>query len=487
MHHAILPLTLTLGLAGLTGCSMAPRYSRPAAPIPSSWPEDAPSAPLGGLTPLPPPADAPATEAASADQATAPDWREVFPEARLQALIELALDNNRDLRVALLNVEKARALYGIQRAAQLPHLDGQAGGSRSRTPADLSPTGRASTDDSYQIGLGVTSYELDLFGRVASLKDAALQTYLATEETGRSVRLTLVASVAQHYYAERATAEQLEIARQTLASLEASYALTKRSHEAGAASELDLRTAEAQLASVRADVASFEQSAAEARHALALLVGAAIPANLPPATPLADAPVREDLPAGLPSDLLQRRPDLLAAEHSLQSANADIGAARAAFFPRVTLTASGGTASADLDGLFDAGSGTWGFTPQLTVPIFNAGQNRARLKAARAENNIRLAVYEKSIQTAFREVSDALSARVTVLDQLDAQHARVAAEETRHRLSELRYRNGRDSYLVLLQAQRDLLTARQSVVKTEYARRANVAALYKALGGGWSA
>lgn len=463
--------TIVIGLTalGLAGCSMAPRYTRPASPVPDTWPTDSTAA-----------------TAAAPVHAADLGWREVFTEPRLQALIALALENNRDLRVAVLNVEKARALYNIQKVVWLPQVDGQASTSRSRTPADLSSSGQITYGESYRVGLGITAYEVDLFGRVASLKDAYLQTYQATEEARRSAQLSVVASVVQQYYAERATEEQLTLARQTLTSLETSFEATRRSYEAGAASELDLRTAEAQLASVRASLATYEQSAAQAHHALAVLIGSKLPDTLPAPLALVDAPLNDDLPAGLPSDLLQRRPDLLGAEHTLQSANANIGAARAAFFPKITLTAFGGSSSAALDGLFESSAKTWSFSPQLSVPIFAAGRNKANLDVAWTEQRIEVAHYEKAIQVAFQEVSDALATRTSVRGQVAAQRARVEAETARHRLSDLRYRGGVDSYLVLLTAQRDLFTAQQSLIQSEYARLANVAALYKALGGGWN-
>jgi outer membrane protein, multidrug efflux system len=447
-------------------CTLAPRYRRPDAPVAPSYPVSTSAIP-------------------GAPAAADLGWRDVLDDARLQAIVALALENNRDLRVAVLNVDRARAQYGIQRSALLPALDATASTVQQRTPGDLNGTGSALTTEQWSVGVGVTAFELDLFGRVRSLNAAALQRYLATEEARRSAHLAIVAAVANQYLAERAFDEQVALARQTLETVTSSYELTRRSAEVGRTSELDLRTAEAQLQTARFNLSVYEQQRAQADNAMALLVGGPIPADLPPPAPLAVQDVRAALPAGLPSDLLQRRPDVLQAEHELRAANANIGAARAAFFPSITLTGSGGTASAELDGLFGAGSGAWSFVPRVNLPLFAGGRNRANLGVANADRAIGVARYEKAIQVAFREVADGLVARGKLDEQLAAQAARVAAETQRFALSDLRYRKGVDSYVTVLTAQRDLYGAQQLLIQTQLARLSNLIGLYKALGGGW--
>lgn len=460
-------LAATSAAALLAGCSLAPKYERPASPTATAYPV------LGD-------------DGASASAADL-GWRDFLGDARLRELVALALENNRDLRVAALNVERVRALYDIQRTALIPSLDATASGTRQRTPADLASGGAATTSSNYSVGLAVTAYELDFFGRVASLRDQVLATYLATDEARRSAQISLVAAVANQYFTVLAAEEQQALARQTLAAVDSSLGIVRSRREFGTASELDLATAEAQVQTARSNLAAAEQQRAQAANALDLLVGRALPDDLPASAPLSRDSLLADLPAGLPSDLLARRPDILAAEFTLQAANANIGVARAAFFPSVTLTAFGGTSSASLDGLFKSGSGAWSFTPQITVPIFAAGRNRATLKVAEIENRIEIANYEKTIQTAFREVADSLATRATIEDQLAAQTARVAAQQRRLELSDLRYQNGVDGYLAVLLAQQDLYASQQALIQTRLARLANLITLYKALGGGWSA
>lgn len=450
--------------AVLTGCTLAPRYQRPEAPVAPAWP------------------------AANAAAGTAPDdlgWRDVFGDPRLQALVELALANNRDLRAVALNVELTRAQYRIQRAEQLPALGATAAATRQRTPADLSTSGGAATGNAFSVGLGVTAFELDLFGRVRSLSTAALEDYLATEEARRSAHLALVGEVASQYLATRAFEAEVALAKQTLEIVAASFDLTGKSYAAGRASELDLRTAESQLYASRFNLSVAEQQRARAENALVLLVGEPLPAGLPSPQPLEAQAFLAELPAGLPSDVLQRRPDILSAEHALLSANASIGAARAAFFPSISLTAFGGTASAQLSGLFSAGSASWNFGPRINLPIFSGGALRASLDVAEVRKSIQVARYEGAIQAAFREVADALVSRAALDAQLEAEQARVRAEERRYQLSDLRYRKGVDSYLTLLTAQRDLFAAQQLLIQSRLARLTNLVDLYRALGGGW--
>jgi multidrug efflux system outer membrane protein len=466
----------------LSGCSLAPKYERPAAPVAGAYPET-------NVT-----ANSSATSAA-ADIA----WRDFFGDARLQRLIALALENNRDFRVSALNVERVRALYNIQRTALIPTLDLQAGGTRQLQPGDLTSSGQPQTTNSFRVGGAITSYELDFFGRVASLRDQVLQQYLATDEARLSAKLSLISAVARQYLTLLAADEQLAIARQTFEAAQRSYDLNKQTFDAGVTSELDLRTSEAQREAVRASVATFQQQReavrasvatfqqqrAQAENALVVLLGGPLPADLPPAGKLATQKLIDDLPAGLPADLLARRPDIRAAEHNLQAANANIGVARAAFFPSVKLTAFGGTASAELEGLFKNGSETWSFAPSITLPIFAAGRNKATLQVAKIDQRIGVANYEKAIQTAFREVADALAVRATIDTQIPAQEARVSAAQRRYTLSDQRFQAGVDSFVSVLLAQQELFSAQQSLIQARLARLANLTSLYTALGGGW--
>lgn len=457
-----------LFVALLAGCSLAPKYQRPDAPVATAYPAVAGVAVAERGVP-------------AADL----DWQQFFGDARLQRFIQLALENNRDLRMAALNVERVRAIYNIQRTALIPSLNATGDGSRQRTPGDLNSTGRPITTSSYSVGVEIPSYELDFFGRVASLRDQVLQQYLASDEARTSAQISLISAVARQYLALLATNEQLALAQQTLDAAERSFELTRQTYEAGVNSELDLRTAEAQRASVRASVAALAQQRARGENALVLLIGVPLPADLPLAGSLANQQLIEDLPAGLPADLLTRRPDVRAAEHLLQAANANIGIARAAFFPSVKLTAFGGTASAELSGLFDKGSGMWRFAPSITLPIFAAGRNKAQLNVAWVEQRIEIAQYEKAIQTAFREVADALAVRGLIDTQIAAQEDRATAAQRRYDLTQQRFDAGVDGFLSVLLAQQELFGARQSLIDARLARLANLISLYAALGGGW--
>lgn len=458
-------------VAALAGCSLIPHYERPAAPVDAAYPQGD--------------AYAKATADAQAPAAAELGWRDYFADPRLRKLIEVALDNNRDLRVAALNVEAFRAQYRIQRADLFPQVDAAAQGTRQRVPADLSATGQRVISSQYGVSLGTTAWEIDLFGRLRSLSEAALEQYFASEEARRSTHIALVASVANAYLTLRADEAQLDVTRNTLGTYERSFNLTRRSYEEGIASRLDLRQSQTQVENARASLARYTRALAQDTNALTLLLGAGMPADLPGALGL-DQKLVVDVPAGLPSDLLQHRPDILAAEHRLKAANADIGAARAAFFPRITLTASGGTASRQLSGLFAAGSGTWLFSPQITLPIFTAGSLRASLDFAKIQKDINVATYERSVQSAFREVSDGLAARGTFTDQLAAQQRLVEASQDYYKLAEERYRTGVDSYLTLLDAQRQLYNAQQALIDARLNQLTSEVNLYKALGGGWN-
>jgi multidrug efflux system outer membrane protein len=451
--------------AVLAGCSFIPTYERPAAPVAAQFP-DAGTATTPGA-------------AAAADL----PWQTFIRDARLRGLVEMALANNRDLRVAVLNIEQARAQYRIQRADRLPTVG--AGVSGSRTPQ---PGGDTLTV--YQAGLTVSSWEIDFFGRIASLSEAALAQYLATEEGRKATQISLVASVANAYLSLLADDELLALTRQTLATREESIKLSKLRFDSGVASELDLRQAQSLLEAARATLAQVQRQRALDINLLTQLIGqpdwAQQLAGTPAAPQLDSAVMMTELPAGLPSEVLIARPDIRQAEQLLIASNANIGAARVAFFPRITLTAGFGTASTQLSGLFESGSFGLTLAPQLLLPIFDAGRNQAGLESARVGRDIAVAQYERAIQTAFREVADALAGRATLSEQLRAQQAQVEAESARFKLSDLRYRNGVASYLDLLDAQRSLFTTQQAVVQTRLAQLQNQIGLYKALGGGWT-
>jgi multidrug efflux system outer membrane protein len=454
----------------LSGCaSMAPKYARPEAPVPSQWPAGPAYKESAGN---------------SEGRITADiKWQEFFIDTQLQKLISLALENNRDLRIAALSIERAQALYRIQRADLLPTVVAAGSGIAQRMPASRSGTGESPTVHQYSVDLGFSAYELDLFGRVRSLKDQALEELFATEEARRSMQISLVAEVASNYLTLAADKERLKIARDTFESQQASYNLIKRRFEAGASSELDVRQAETSVDSARVDIAFFTSQVARDENALALVVGSPVPPDLLPSGLSAITALKE-LSPGLPSEVLQRRPDIAGSEHLLKAANANIGAARAAFFPRISLTTSLGLSSDQLSGLFKAGAGAWMFAPQITLPVFDTGRNLANLKAAEVDREIFLAQYEKTIQSAFREVADALAQHGTLDDQLEAQRSLTDATAVSYRLSRARYEKGIASYLNVLDSQRSLYTAQQGLISVRLSRLTNLVTLYKVLGGG---
>jgi multidrug efflux system outer membrane protein len=470
MTNHLRAATIAIVLLVLSGCaSMAPEYTRPEAPVPAEWPEGT----------------AYRDSASKPGDRNAADitWQEFFIDKQLQNLVALALENNRDLRIAALNIERSRALYRIQRADLFPTVIAAASGIGQLVPADVSGAGRAITIHQYSIDLGFSAYELDLFGRVRSLKDSALEEFFATEEARRSIQISLVSEAAGIYLTLAADKERLEIARGTFESQQASYNLIKRRFEAGASSELDLRQAQTSVDSARVDIARFTSQVAQDENALALVIGSPVPADLLPAG-LSSITLLKELGAGLPSEVLQRRPDIVQAEHLLKAANANIGAARAAFFPSIALTTSIGLASDQLSGLFKGGAGTWSFAPQITLPIFDSGRNRANLKVTEVDREIFLARYEKTIQSAFREVADALSQQGTLGDQMEAQQSLTDATSASYRLSQARYSNGISSYLDVLDAQRSLYSAQQGMITVRLSRLINLVTLYKVLGGG---
>ena len=454
----LLPMALALGLGA---CSFIPSYQRPASPVPAQW--SGAAAPAGAQV---------------ADLA----WKNYFSDASLRQLIELALAQNRDLRVAVLNIELARAQLGLRRADQFPTVNVAANGAHSATPS-------GAISSLYSAGLLVTSYEIDFFGRVASLKEQALAQLLASQEASRTVQISLIASVAQSWLALLSDQELLALSQRTLATREDSLRLARLRLDNGAASELDLRLAESLVQSARVSLLQQQRQRALDENALTLLLGQPLPE--PARAHLANNALAQlqlaELAAGTPSELLTVRPDIRAAEAQLIAANANIGAARAAFFPRISLTAGLGSASGSLSGLFKSGS--WGFspTPQLLLPIFDAGRNEAGLDAAKSGRDIAVAQYEKAIQAAFREVADALASRAALAEQLRVQQAQAETEAARLALTELRLRNGAASQLDWLDAQRSLFATQQGVVQTRLAYLHNQVALYKVLGGGASA
>ncbi len=466
MSKSLISLAVTAII--LSGCSLIPEYKQPEAPVAAQYPQG--------------PAYSPAEAAnrAAAEQG----WRQFFHDPALQQLIQTALENNRDLRVAALNIDAYRAQYRIQRADLFPAVSADGSGSRQRVPADLSQTRQSGITSQYSATLGVSAYELDLFGRVRSLSEQALQTYFSTEEARRSTQISLVANVANAYLTWQADKELLKLTEDTLRTFEESLRLTSRSNEVGVSSALDLSQARTSVESARVALARYQRQVAQDQNNLTLLLGTNLPGNMPATQPLS-ADLLSEVPAGLPSDLLQRRPDILQSEYQLKAANANIGAARAAFFPSISLTANAGTASPDLSGLFKGGSGTWLFQPSINIPIFNAGSLRASLDYSKIQKEISVANYEKTIQTAFQEVSDGLAARKTYNEQLQAQRDFVAANEDYHRLAERRYRIGIDSNLTFLDAQRSLFSAQQSLITDRLSQLTSEVNLYKALGGGW--
>jgi len=453
----------------LTGCSLTPKYQQPGAPVAETWPEGAAY-----------------SQAAVGVADTLPlSWEEFFQAPALRQLIELALENNRDLLQASLRVEAYRALYRVQRSELLPSIGSDGSGSRQRLPADLSPTGNTDISSQYEVSLGTSAWELDLFGRLRSLKGAALERYLATEQSQRGVQIALISDVANAWLIWNTNQALLELTEATLSSYRESLSMVEDSHAAGISSALDVHQARSLVEQARVQFALYTRQVAQDRNALELLAGHAIPPQLLHSTELEEQ-LLTALPTGLPADVLQNRPDIRAAEHQLRAANADIGAARAAFFPSIRLTAAAGTASSELDGLFEGGSGTWSFMPQINLPIFTAGRLRAALDYSEIQRDIHVARYEQAIQNAFREVADGLAARGTYDEQIQAQRDLVTATNEYYLLAQQRYDEGVDSYLLVLDAQRELFAARQQQLIYRLQQLASEVALYRALGGGWN-
>ncbi len=464
-----------LVVALLGGCSLMPDYQRPASPVAADWPGGA------AYKTETAPAAAKAPAVAAADIA----WRDFFKDERLAKVIELAIANNRDLRVSTLNIEKARAQYGIQRAALLPTVTANGNQTAAKVPQSMTGTGNDRITREYDANLAVTAYELDFFGRVRSLSEAALQSYLATEEARRAQQISLVAEVAIDYLTLAADQQRVKLAKDTLESQQQSYDLVKRRFDAGTTSGVSLYEAQASVEAARNELLRYTAAVALDQNALNLVVGSDVPASLLPGDSVGSVTALADVPAGLPSDLLTRRPDVLQAERNLQSANANIGGARAAFLPKVTLTGTAGVASPTLSTLFDSGTSAWTFAPRISVPIFDGGVNSANLTISEVNRDIAVATYEKSIQTAFREVADALAQRGTLGERLAAQQAQVDASAKSYRIYDARYRLGADSYLNALISLRALYTAQQNLITLQLSHASSRVTLYKVLGGGW--
>jgi len=463
----------------LSDCTMEPRYHAPPLPVAPQWPIPATTAGAAD--------SAPTTDAGPTAGVAAWDigWRDFFADAHLQQLIAQALANNRDLRVAVLNIQLARAQYRVQRSALLPAIDASGSFTKEKLPAVETGLPYSVTESYWQAGVGVSSFELDLFGRVRSLTHAALEQYLAQEQARRSAQLSLIAQIANAYLTLASDRELQRLAQQTLKSQEDSFELTQKRHAIGAVSGLDLAQAQTTVESARADAARYDGNIAQDIDTLGLLVGAPVDAGLLPQDFAANTVGVAALPAGLPSTVLLRRPDVLQAEHQLRSASADIGAARAAFFPTISLTGSIGSVSPELSGLFKSGTGSWTFLPQATLPLFHGGELLGNLSVARTNRDIALAQYEKAIQSSFREVADALALTLTLERQRQAQEALVDASRHSYDLSQQRYKSGTDSYLSVLDSQRSYYAAQQGLIATRLAQQNNRVTLYKALGGGW--
>jgi outer membrane protein, multidrug efflux system len=479
----------------VSACTLEPHYQRPAAPITTDWPQiDTPAQP-----PAPAPASATAPPPANGVAAADIGWREFFTDARLQKLIETALQHNPDARVATLNIAAARAQYQIQRADLFPAINASAVETAEKFPAAVAPiatsgavSGAATPTATgsgvfrfFDVGVGFTSYEIDLFGRIRSLNKQRLQQYLGFEETRRSTQITVIASVANAYLTLLADQKLLRVTQDTLASQQESLRLIRMSFDGGVDTALDLHQAETTVATAQANLAQYLREVAQDQNALTVLLGTPPPDALPGESDLDEESLMTDLPAGVPSDVLTQRPDILAAEHNLIAGNANIGAARAAFFPRITLTGSYGTASTQLSGLFDHGSTAWTFSPQISLPIFAAGANVASLNLAKVQKNVLIVQYEQAIQTGFREVADSLAGRATYDSQIAADQALLDATNDSFRLANMRFTGGIDNYLVVLDSQRALYGAQQSLIEAKLARLQNLVTLYKALGGGW--
>lgn len=451
-------------LLGLSGCgSMAPAYERPGLPVPMAYADGVARADAASVADLP--------------------WQDYFTDPTLRRLLAQALAHNRDLRTAVLRVQEARVALGMQRAERLPTVGASLEGTRAQVPHDLNLTGRSLLGNQFQGGVGFSSWEIDLWGRLASLNEAAMQSYLASDAARHAVTVGVLTQTANGYLSLRELDERLALARRAAASREESLRIFRRREALGATSKLELTQVELLWQQAQALVSQLALARATQAHALAVLVGEPVPDDLAP-MPLADMPPLAELQPGVPSDLLLQRPDIVAAEHALRAANAHIGAARAAFFPRIALTASYGTASTELEGLFQAGSAAWTFVPSIGLPLFDGGRREAALDLAQLRREGAVVRYEQAVEGAFRDVSDALAARRWLGEQVRTLQATQALQAERARLAKLRYDSGAARYLEVLDAERDVLTLEQQLVQTRRAQLSAQVALYAALGGG---
>ncbi len=465
LHAVLWTILFCFLILTATGCTMAPKYARPDAPIPNAWPAAAGEATGAGAEP--------------------PRWQGFFRDAPMRRVIELALENNRDLRVSMLNIEKTRAQYRIQRADLLPSINATGSASNQHLPVGLSGTGVKGVTRQYSASLGFSAFELDLFGRIRSLTEQALETYYSVEEEARTARLSLMAETAAMYLQLVADREVYDLTKATAENRRTTYDLIKNKFEAGVASDLDVSQAQTILDEAMVSLAAAATQVGQDENYLALLMGCPLPQDLPMVRRLAHVESLDDLGEGLPSNLLERRPDIRAAEHTLMGANANIGAARANFFPTISLTAAFGKMSSDYNNLWDPGSKAWSFLPQVSLPIFDTGRNKAALGVAETERDIAVARYEKAVQTAFREVADTLVQRANIGDQLAAQESLVSATNRSVAHANTRYSAGVGNFLDILDAERSLYTARSGLIGARLLRETNALTLYKALGGGW--
>ncbi len=452
----------------LCSCSLAPEYNQPQAPVPGEWPQGAAYISPGTMS--------------DAEEITELNREEFFPDEQLQGIIAMALESNRDLRLAALNVERARALYGVQRAELLPAVNVSGGGDKRQFSSDLIGSGDSRTLEQYHVNLGIASWEIDFFGRIRSLSQRALDEYLATEQAQRSAHIALVAEVARVFLTLAKDQEDLQLAQSTLESQQGDYDLIQHRYEVGLGTELDLLRAQSRLDAARRDIAVSIQQVAQDQNALDLLAGSPVPGDFLPADLSTIVPPKEISP-GLSSEVLLNRPDIIAAEYRLKGAYALIGAARASLFPRISLTTSIGTASGELSGLFNSGTDIWNFAPQIVMPVFDA-RVWAALRVSKADQKILLTQYEKTIQVAFREVADALAVQGTIDQQLAAQQSLVNAVAETHRLAGKRFTKGIDNYFSVLDAQRSLYAQQRVLIFLRLAKLVNRVNLYAVLGGG---
>lgn len=466
----ILPAAIAAMLLAGCGSLLTPQYERPNAPVPTTWPTQ--GAYAGAVRD-------------SDRSAIDTGWKTFIVDARARQLVAMALANNRDLHIAALNVERARAAYGVSRADLFPTVSAAGAATQTKGARDVVGESTARITHNYSATLGFSSYELDFFGKISNQADAAREAWLQQQETRDAAQISLIAQVVSGYLTLAADLERLKIAKDTLDSLQYTLRLTIKRNDARVASQIDVTSAQASVEGAYVDIATYTTAVAQDENALALLIGSPLPDDLrPPLGLFNGTPVLQEVPTGLSSEVLLRRPDLRADEHALKAANADIGAARAAFFPSITLTANAGSGSAELSRLFSGGNGLWTFAPQINLPIFTAGRLQSSQEMAEAARDIQVATYERDVQTAFREAADALAQRGTADDAVRAQQAQTNHYEKSYQLAELRYKNGVDSYLSVLVYQRSFYAAQLALVGTQLLRQTNLVTLYKVLGGG---